>query len=88
MDSRNKRASALGFALAALVILPAPDATVIQGDRQQVAFSYAGINAGVAIAAADEGDATWTVPQRNTTWALTRSTTFDLGRRRTTWTVE
>lgn len=51
LDSRNKRASALGFALAALVVLPAPDATINQGDRQQVAFSYAGILAGAAIVA-------------------------------------
>lgn len=49
MDTRNKRASALGFALAALVILPAPDATVSQDDRQQAAFSYSGIAAGAAI---------------------------------------
>jgi hypothetical protein len=46
MDTRNKRASALGFALAALVILPAPDGAIAQADRQQVSFSYAGISAG------------------------------------------
>lgn len=45
VDTRNKRASALGFALAALVVLPAPDATVDQADRQHVAFSYAGLSA-------------------------------------------
>jgi hypothetical protein len=43
VDTRNKRASALGFVLAALVVLPAPDAAIGQADRQQVTFSYAGI---------------------------------------------
>jgi hypothetical protein len=45
MNTRNKRASALGIGLAALVVLPAPDATIAQADRQQVAYSYAGISA-------------------------------------------
>jgi hypothetical protein len=45
LDSRNKRASALGIGLAALVVLPAPDGTVVQADRQQVAYCYAGISA-------------------------------------------
>lgn len=46
LDSRNRRASALGIGLAALVVLPAPDGTITQADRQHVAFCYAGIEAG------------------------------------------
>lgn len=51
LDTRNKRASVLGFALAALVVLPAPDATIDAADRQQVAFSYAGLLAGNPVVA-------------------------------------
>lgn len=46
MDTRNKRASAVGFALATLLVLPAPDGTVVQADRQHVSYAYAGIDAG------------------------------------------
>jgi hypothetical protein len=46
LDSRNKRGSALGIGLAALVVLPAPDGAIAQADRQQAAYSYAGIAAG------------------------------------------
>jgi hypothetical protein len=45
VDTRNKRASVLGLTLAALAVLPAPDGTVAQADRQQVAWCYAGISA-------------------------------------------
>ena len=45
VDTRNKRASILGIGLAAALVLPAPDATVAQSDRQQTAFAYAGISA-------------------------------------------
>lgn len=45
MNTRNKRASALGIGLAALVVLPVPDGTIAQADRQQAAYSYAGISA-------------------------------------------
>ena len=50
LDTRNKRASVLGVTLVALVILPAPDASMAQADRQQVAVCYAGISAGVLVA--------------------------------------
>lgn len=43
VDTRNRRASVLGFALAALAILPAPDATIDAADQQQLAYSYPGI---------------------------------------------
>jgi hypothetical protein len=49
MNTRNKRASALGVTLAALVVLPAPDGTIAQADRQQVAYCYAGISAGALV---------------------------------------
>jgi hypothetical protein len=43
IDSRNKRASILGFSLAALVILPAPSGAAIDAaERGQLAYSYAG----------------------------------------------
>lgn len=45
VDTRNKRASALGVALAVTLTLPAPDGTVGQPDRQHAAYSYAGIEA-------------------------------------------
>lgn len=50
MDTRNKRASALGIGLAALVVLPAPDGAISQADRQQTAYSYAGISAQALVA--------------------------------------
>ena len=41
IDSRDKRASILGFALAALAILPAPAGTPVDaGSRAQLAYSY------------------------------------------------
>lgn len=45
LDTRNKRASAVGLIFTALAVLPAPDAAVGQADRQQVAYCYAGISA-------------------------------------------
>lgn len=64
VDTRNKRASAIGMAFAALSILPAPDAAVSQADRQQVAYCYAGISAGQLIVYqfVTFEDATLTVP--------------------------
>jgi len=44
VDSRDKRASVLGFGLAALLFLPAPGA-IDQPDRQHVAYSYRGLAA-------------------------------------------
>ena len=54
LDSRDKRASALGVAVATFaLVLPNPDgATLDQGDRQQVSFCYRGILA--AAPGADE----------------------------------
>jgi hypothetical protein len=45
VNTRNKRASAIGVGLAALVVLPAPDASVDQPDSQHVTFCYSGISA-------------------------------------------
>lgn len=45
MDTRNKRASAIGIGLAFRLVLPLPDAVVDQIDRPQVAYSYVGISA-------------------------------------------
>ncbi len=49
MNTANKRASAIGIALAVRLVLPVPDGTIDQADRQQVAYSYAGILANPAI---------------------------------------
>lgn len=45
LDTRNKRASAIGIGLALRLVLPSPDGAVGGPDRQQVAYSYAGISA-------------------------------------------
>ena len=45
VDTRNKRASVLGFVFPLTLILPAPDAAIVQADRQHVAYSYSGISA-------------------------------------------
>jgi hypothetical protein len=43
IDSRDKRASILGFALAALAILPAPAGDAVDvGNRAQLAYGYSG----------------------------------------------
>ena len=43
MDTRSKRASAVGI-MSPFVLAPAlPDATIDQGDRQHVAWAYSGI---------------------------------------------
>ena len=49
LDTRNKRASAVGLALAWRLVLPNPDGSLIQADRQQAALCYAGIDADEAI---------------------------------------
>ena len=51
LDTRNKRASALGVAVATFaLVLPNPDGlTLDQGDRQQTAFVYRGILARLPI---------------------------------------
>lgn len=57
VDTQDKRASVIGLGLAALLVLPAPGA-IDQPDRQQVAYSYRGIQADVA------GDAVFLVGAR------------------------
>ena len=55
IDTRDRRASVLGLALGLALVLPNPDGLALdQGDRQQTAFCYRGISAGVeAIVPAD-----------------------------------
>lgn len=43
VNTRNRRASVIGLAVAARLVLPAPDGALVQADRQQTAYSYAGI---------------------------------------------
>jgi hypothetical protein len=49
VDTRQKRASAIGLGLAALLILPAPGGTIDQADQQQAASAYAGILAAPSV---------------------------------------
>lgn len=44
LDTADKRASSIGWGLAALLVLPSPN-TLDQPDRQHVAYSYRGIAA-------------------------------------------
>ncbi len=44
VDTRNKRASILGLALASAIVFPNPDGTIDNPDRQQTAYSYSGIS--------------------------------------------
>ena len=54
IDSRNKRASILGLAVATTLALPVPNGSIVVGDRQQVAFCYAGaLNTSTTFALAD-----------------------------------
>ena len=46
VDTRNKRASAISIGLPWRGLLPEPDGTIDQADRQQVALVYVGILAG------------------------------------------
>lgn len=48
VDTRNKRASILGFVLASAIVFPNPDGTIDGPDRQQIAYSYSGISPVVA----------------------------------------
>ena len=66
LDTRNKRASAVGLALAWRMVLPHPDGTIATADRQQAALCYAGI-ATAEIGVAD-AMRTWAVKARDTTW--------------------
>jgi hypothetical protein len=58
LDTRDKRASALGVAVATLaLVLPNPDgAALTQADRQHAAFCYSGIAAAVVVVGIGEID--------------------------------
>lgn len=43
INTRNKRFSLLGLAVPMMAVLPLADGTIIQADRQQFAYSYAGL---------------------------------------------
>lgn len=70
MDTRNKRASALGVGLAFALVLPAPDGTVEQADRQQTAYSYAGISADSPIPFVPDVDRTFAVKRESRTFRV------------------
>ena len=46
LDTRSKRASSVAIFGPSTLAPVAPDATLSQGDRQHIAFSYSGILAG------------------------------------------
>lgn len=49
IDTQNKRASVVGFVSAPTVAYPNPDGDLdVQADRQQMALTYAGVEAAVA----------------------------------------
>lgn len=71
LDTRNKRASALGLIAGLALVLPTADSSIAQADRQQVAFSYSGIAASTAAVSVSAGEAsTWVGPRRKTTWRV------------------
>lgn len=49
VDTRNKRSSAIQTMIPWRGMLPVPDGTVGQADRQHVAYIYAGISASGAV---------------------------------------
>lgn len=59
VDTRDKRSSCIGIDGAYRFVLPNPDGTVGQPDRQHTAFKYSGIAAaapgGVSLAALSRG---------------------------------
>lgn len=59
VDTRDKRASAIGVAQYYLVQGPLPDGTLNAGDRQHVAMSYRGIAADAPPALGPHMDANW-----------------------------
>jgi hypothetical protein len=61
IDSRSKRASAMGFGAAWLPPAVPPDGTIGQGDRQHVIWFYSGILATAAAALTTHADRTYAV---------------------------
>ena len=55
VDTRNKRASAILFALPFGRVFPAPDGTIATADRKHIGFSYPGIAAGAPAEESSEG---------------------------------
>lgn len=49
IDTRNKRASLLGLALALRLVPPAPDAALDIGDRAHLAYLYSGLSVAAAV---------------------------------------
>lgn len=45
LDTRNKRASAIGYDMPFLHVYPNPDGAITALDRQQIAWKYSGIAA-------------------------------------------
>ena len=54
MNTRNNRSSAINVSQPWRGMLPNPDGTVGQADRQHVAYMYAGISAGGAVAVEEQ----------------------------------
>jgi hypothetical protein len=69
VDTRNKRASIIGYALP-MGVFPNPDGTIDQADRQQIAFLYPGILAAELALASGLVTATITLRQPEPTLTL------------------
>ena len=78
LDTRDKRSSAIGLTLPWRGMLPLPDATFNQADRQHIVWLYRGILASSVVIDTDP-DVIWTYPSgRSNTISV-----VDTGR---TWT--
>ena len=62
VDTRDKRASAVGFVLTSRLAPPLPDGSFNQADRQHIAYSYRGI---LATAPSTDVFSGYTIRDRN-----------------------
>jgi hypothetical protein len=71
VDSRNKRASAIGTMIPVPSVLPNPDGSVSIYDCYQVAYSYFPyIRLGDVALTAKSRDTSWTAQIRDISWTL------------------
>lgn len=64
VDTKNKRSSAIFPGSPWRGMLPAPDGTIDQGDRQATAFVYSGIEAGAPVVESAEPGLDYTIPDQ------------------------
>jgi hypothetical protein len=79
IDTRSKRASAVGFLAPWAIPAVEPDGSLDQGDRQHSAWTYSGILAGIPSAYIDPDSLVltesleWTCTLTESSWALVLS---------------